>query len=493
MSTDDRRLLRALQRQGLHVTHEGMVYTVRLAATPDAPAADILLPASLPLEAKAVRQLADLAAVRHPHGGRVCRVCATPDFHPGDAGVAIGSVLETEGVVLPAAVGVDINCGMRLHAVDLPLDRFLADKARFVALLCGDYLLGTRDVALSVRAMGALFGHGLPAWIDEVRRRPLGRLRGADWDQVRAETTDTPLVDDHGAAFSRVFAQGALAGDVGWAPPGLVPDSGGDVRDPGLATVGRGNHFVEVQVVDAILDRRRAWDWGLREGQLAVMVHSGSRDVGRAIGGRWADRARRAWPAGVKHPASGLFPLVDGPEGLLRAYLSAEATAANYGFANRALLAELFRLRLREVYGDVAAPLVCDLPHNLTLPAGDGRWIARKGACPAEAGRPVVIPGSMGAPSFVGVGHGNDRWLSSASHGAGRATSRGAMGRAVKDAAHERALGLDGVECVTLREERRVEEAPAAYKPIGPVVDAQVAAGVLGVVARLRPLLTFKA
>jgi tRNA-splicing ligase RtcB len=67
------------------------------------------------------------------------------------------------------------------------------------------------------------------------------------------------------------------------------------------------------------------------------------------------------------------------------------------------------------------------------------------------------------------------------------------MGRAVKDAAHERALGLDGVECVTLREERRVEEAPAAYKPIGPVVDAQVAAGVLGVVARLRPLLTFKA
>ncbi len=208
---------------------------------------------------------------------------------------------------------------------------------------------------------------------------------------------------------------------------------------------------------------------------------------------RWADRARRAWPAGTKHPASGLFPLVDGPEGLLREYLRAEATAAHYGFANRALLAELCRLRLREVYGAVAAPLVCDLPHNLTLPAGDGRWVARKGACPAEAGRPVMVPGSMGAPSFVGVGLGNDRWLQSASHGAGRAASRGAMGRVVRDAAHLRALGLEGVECVTLRDERRVEEAPAAYKPIGPVVDAQVAAGVLGLVARLRPLSTFKA
>lgn len=73
-------------------------------------AAEILLPTTLPLEAKAARQLADLAAVHHPHGGRVCRACATPDFHPGDSGVAIGSVLETEGLVLPAAVGVDINC-----------------------------------------------------------------------------------------------------------------------------------------------------------------------------------------------------------------------------------------------------------------------------------------------------------------------------------------------------------------------------------------------
>jgi tRNA-splicing ligase RtcB len=493
MSTDDRRLLRALARAGLHVTHEGAVYTVRLSAAPDAPAADILLPASLPLEAKAVRQLADLAAVHHPHGGRVCRVCATPDFHPGDSGVAIGSVLETEGVVLPAAVGVDINCGMRLHAVDLTLDRFLADKERFVALAKGDYLLGTRDVAMSAPAMAALFAHGLPSWIDEVQRRPLGRLRAADWGQVARETSDTPLVDAEGRAFSRVFASGALAGDVSWAPHGLVPEAGGDVRDPGLATVGRGNHFVELQVVDELLNRREAWALGLKQGQLAFMVHSGSRDVGRAIGGRWADLARKAWPAGVKHPASGLFPLVDGAERLLSAYLTAEATAANYGFANRALLAELCRLRLREVFGDVSAPLVCDLPHNLTLPAGDGRWVARKGACPAEAGRPVVIPGSMGAPSFVAVGLGNDRWLSSASHGAGRASSRGAMGRAVRDDAHLRALGLDGVECITLREERRVEEAPAAYKPIGPVVDAQVDAGVLKVVARLRPLLTFKA
>jgi tRNA-splicing ligase RtcB len=119
--------------------------------------------------------------------------------------------------------------------------------------------------------------------------------------------------------------------------------------------------------------------------------------------------------------------------------------------------------------------------------------VARKGACPAGADQPVIIPGSMGASSFLCVGLGNERFLRSASHGAGRATARGGMGRSVRDAAHRSALGLDGVECVTLREERRVEEAPAAYKPIGPVIDAQVEAGMIGLVARMRPVLTFKA
>lgn len=468
----DVRLFRALARQGLTVRRDGPVYSVRLSETPDAPPAEILLPAELPLEADAVRQLACLAAVRHPDGGRPARVFATPDFHPGDSGIAIGSVMASRDVLVPQAVGTDINCGMRLHTVGLSVDRFLERKDALVALLRGDFLLGTRDTAVDGDAMRAMFTAGLPAFVDAVRRRPRGNLARMDLDGITRE-------------LDRVHDRGTMAGATTWAPETLAC-ADGIVRDDGLATIGRGNHFVEVQVVDEIVDRRLAWAWGLVRGQVAFMVHSGSRKVGKVVGTRWADRAREAWPAGVRHPPSGIFPLswTSQPE-LCRSYLEAEATAANYGFVNRQLLADLVRLRLREVWGDIDAPLVADIPHNLTF-CEDGHHVSRKGACPAHDGQVVLIPGSMGTASYVAVGLGNDRFLSSASHGAGRAVRR-------QDMARKGDLGLDGVDCQTLRDERRVQEAPAAYKPIGPVIDAQVAAGTIGVVARMKPLLTFKA
>lgn len=97
--------------------------------------------------------------------------------------------------------------------------------------------------------------------------------------------------------------------------------------------------------------------------------------------------------------------------------MSAEATAANYGFVNRMLLAELLRMRLGEVFGkNIAAPLIYDLPHNITV-REQNDWLIRKGACPAQQGQPVIIPGSMGAPSYLLMELGNKRFLNSASHG----------------------------------------------------------------------------
>jgi tRNA-splicing ligase RtcB len=278
-----------------------------------------------------------------------------------------------------------------------------------------------------------------------------------------------------------------LEGDPAWAPSGLTRE--GVVRDAGLGTIGGGNHFVEVQRVEAVEDRARAWEWGVREGQLAFMIHSGSRDVGKHVGVAWVDKARAAWPAGEPFPESGILPLAE--PALVAEYLRAEATAANYAFLNRLLLAELLRQTLRELFGDVEAPLVYDVPHNLTLPY-EGGWLARKGACPAETNQPVIIPGSMGATSYLMVGRGEPAALQTASHGAGRSRSRFDMARGGADR-REDALGLTGVDCISLRAERRIEEAPAAYKPIGPVVASQVEAGIVGEVARLAPLLTFKA
>ncbi|MBD2595757.1 RtcB family protein [Nostoc spongiaeforme FACHB-130] len=472
------RLLRALARQGLDVNYFNGVYSVRLINSPDAPVAEVLLPEGFPIEAKALKQLANLANVRHPNGGCVCRACATPDFHPGDAGIAIGSVVETVGQVIPAAVGSDINCGMRLHVADLTIDKFLAQRDSFVERMKGDYFFGTRDVTMTAHTMKALFQYGVLGWLDAMFDQPTGSFVKSDLEQISQESES-------------IFLSGAMEGDWKLAPEELIPDTG-LVRDGGLATIGSGNHFVEVQQVKKIENRSLAYAWGIREGQLAFMIHSGSRNVGKYIGGMWRDRTKATWPKGLKYPESQIFPLsVHSHPELVASYLQAEATAANYGFINRLLLAELLRLRLREVYGDVEAPLVYDLPHNITLAEGQG-WVTRKGACPAHSGQPVIIPGSMGADSYLMVGKGNAAFCNSASHGAGRIRSRFDLSRQGASQT-ESELGLTGVDCITLRAERRIEEAPAAYKPIQSVIDVQVEAQMVDVVARLSPVLTFKA
>ena len=379
-------------------------------------------------------------------------------------------------MVIPAAVGSDINCGMRLHVADLSLEKFISKRDRFVELMKGDYFLGTRDVSMSAATAREMFQHGIIGWLSETTNNPMGSVVRSNFEQLWQECDN-------------VYLSGSLEGNIGYAPPELVPQSG-IVRDGELATIGGGNHFVEIQVVERIEDKSTAYAWGIKEGQLAFMIHSGSRSVGKYIGGMWRDKAWKAWQIGTAYPNSRLFPLST-ENNFITDYLEAEATAANYGFVNRLLLAELLRLRLRQVYGDIAAPLVYDLPHNITLPEGD-RWIVRKGACSAYPQQPVIIPGSMGSPSYLLKGLGNSKFLASASHGAGRAKSRFSMSRqgACRD---EASLGLTGVDCITLREERRIEEAPAAYKPIQPVIEAQVRAGMVKVVARLQPVLTFKA
>ncbi|WP_392477914.1 RtcB family protein [Nostoc sp. C110] len=479
-----KRLLRALERQGLDVTYDNHTYSVRLVNSPDAPVAEVLLPEGFPVEAKALKQLANLASVRHPSGGCVCRACATPDFHPGDAGVAIGSIVETVGQVIPGAVGSDINCGMRLHVADLTIDEFMAKRDQFVEKMKGDYFFGTRDVTMTAEAMRSLFQYGIPGWLDAMLDRPTGSVVKSDLQQLLQEGDGSA-----NARGERIFLGGSMDGDWKLAPEELVPNAG-MVRDGGLATIGGGNHFVEVQRVDKVENRPLAHAWGVREGQLAFMIHSGSRNVGKYIGGMWRDKAKATWQKGLKYPDSQIFPLSthSHPE-LVASYLQAEATAANYAFINRLLLAELLRLRLREVY--VEAPLIYDLPHNITLPEGQG-WVTRKGACPAHRGQPVIIPGSMGAYSYLMVGKGNPAFCNSASHGAGRIRSRFDLNRRGASQ-NEAELGLTGIDCITLREERRIEEAPAAYKPIQSVIDVQVEAEMVDVVARLSPVLTFKA
>lgn len=467
-----KRLASALARDNIGVSRRAGAYRfTRL--DDDAITAEVLLPDGFPIERKAIRQLLHFAGARHPDGGHVHQALATPDFHPGDP-VPVGSVVATSpDMVIPQAIGTDINCGMRLHVADLDLDRFEAGRDAFVDKVKGDLLLGTRDLPIRTRTMRALLTDGLLGWLESSSPDPLGALVASDFRQIEDE-------------LERVFRLGSETGDARWAPEALLPSDRDVFRDSYLATVGGGNHFVEVQVVEEVLDGAAAWAWGVRPGQLAVMVHTGSRGVGRHVGRTWIEHARDRWPITHKRPDSGILPLHGAAA---RSYIEAMQTAANYGAVNRMLIAELVRLRLREVFGDVAAPLVYDAPHNQVFEE-DGLLVHRKGATPAHAGDPVLIPGSMGHASYLLKGKGSSRFLSSASHGAGRLLSRHEMFRKNRDGED---LGLSDVCCITLKEERRIQEAPAAYKPIQPIIDIQVQHGIASPVARMRPLLTFKA
>ncbi len=465
MSTSISRLKKAFLRQGVVVNYDGGVYSLH-AAHGDA---RVLLPATFALEDKAVRQLLDFAAVSHPHSAaHVCKACATPDFHPGSLAPVGAVVATTADMVIPQAIGTDINCGIRLLSTGVSQAQAQAQLPALERYLTRLFLEGGRDVPVSGQAFRALFDESPQAFLDTVPK--VGLWAHSSIDRLQAER-------------SACIGLSEFVSDARWAPDALL-HARETIRDPSLGSIGSGNHFVELQFVEAVYDRQAAYRLGLKVGDLAVMIHSGSRDVGFFVGRRWMDKARMAWPAGAKHPKSGLYALT-GP--LADDYLQAMGVAARYAWLNRVVLGEMVRQTLREVLHCDDSRVLVDVPHNVVLQE-DGLNLHRKGATPARAHDLALIPGSMGDFSYLVEGLGHPDWLSSCSHGAGRSVRRQAM-RASKPATDSEVSW----RCLTLREERKIEEAPQAYKPVGPVITAQEEQGMIRSIARFKPWLTVKA
>ena len=275
-----------------------------------------------------------------------------------------------------------------------------------------------------------------------------------------------------------------------------------------VGSLGSGNHFLEVQVVEEIFDERTAAAFGLSSSQVCVMIHCGSRGLGHQI---CSDHVRSMIGAmsryGISVPDRQLACApVDSPEG--RAYLGAMAAAANYGRANRQALTEAVRRVFRVAIGTDGLALCYDVSHNLAKLEHheiDGvrrlLCVHRKGATLAlppghpdlpeelrEHGQPVLVPGSMGTASYVLSGVDSGGAFSSACHGAGRAMSRHAAARAVRGDALRRELE-DADIAVRARSDRGLaEEAPLAYKDVDEVVTTCERAGLARRVARLRPI-----
>ena len=457
-----------------------------------------------------VEQVARAAPGSFDETPAIRQVAVTPDFHKA-RGIPVGTVLATQGFIVPQAIGNDINCGMRLHLTSLQADQVAGRLDELETVFRHLYFEGGRDILMSRGQREGLLKNGLTGLLDAT---PRTRTEGL-WSLFHEL--------EIGRDLDRVEQRGSLqAGSVFGLDDFMGPRDRLS-RDSQIGSIGGGNHFVEIQRIEKVFDGGVAHAWGLKPGLVTVMVHTGSVSVGHLCGGHYTDMVRRLHPAALKHPGNGIFILPRGGAHREQAGLFWDAlhNAANFAFANRMFLALMALAGLRKVIGDVDFPLLYDAPHNLLWKEemdGDEVILHRKGACPARGfqemagtpfayyGEPVLVPGSMGASSYILAGQGHSGSLYSASHGAGRSLSRG---DALKGHDEEFRKFMESFRVVTPVDLRRPDirlrhdivsrkledikqEAPYAYKGIGPIIETLTEAGIARPVAEVRPLMTIK-
>ena len=441
-------------------------------------AIDSLLPAMV--EDRSLEQVINVATLP----GIVEASYAMPDIHWG-YGFPIGGVAATDiaagGVVSPGGVGFDISCGVRLLLSDF-------DRAAVVARV---------DVLMDALARRIPRGLG-PGGIWELEREEL--------EHVLRDGARYAVACGHGLDDDLEHCEdgGALRG----AAPQEVSTRAFGRGAHQVGSLGAGNHFLEVQVVDEIANSEVAEAFGLVTGRVCVMIHSGSRGLGHQIcqdhvAAMLHGMAR--YGIDVPDPQLACAP-VDSDEG--RSYLGAMAAAANYGRVNRQMLTEAARDAFADAFGTRELRLLYDVSHNLAKLERhdvDGHptdlCVHRKGATRAlppghrdlpdvlrDSGQPVLVPGSMGTASWVLVGCPDGGAFNSTCHGAGRTMSRHAARRKVRGEDLRRQLEASCVHVRAGSWRGLAEEAPFSYKDVDLVVKTCELAGLARRVARLVPI-----
>lgn len=362
----------------------------------------------------ATRPDADVRAAleRLRHADDVVAIAVMPDVHLASE-VCVGVALATTSRLLPAAVGSDIGCGMTAIAFDVEAERAVEEAPRILAALSA----------------------AVPVIRHSARHRPT----------LPDDLATAPLACDH---LERAKQREATLQ---------------------LGTLGRGNHFVELQADE--------------QGGLWAMIHSGSRGIGQDIR-NWHEAQASPDELGLRGFAA------DSDAG--RAYLADVAWALRYADENRRrILAEVERILadLLDARAQDDTRVACQ--HNFVCRECHGErelWVHRKGAISAHAGEPGIIPGSMGSASFIVEGRGEPRSLCSSSHGAGRALRRGEAQRTISIKQLRREMR--GVYFDERIADRLRDEAPGAYKDIGAVMRAQ--RELTRITVKLRPVLAFK-
>lgn len=439
------------------------------------------------VEWSALKQVRNVAGLP----GIVRAAIALPDIHPG-YGFPIGGVGAFDaqtGVVVVGGVGFDINCGVRLLAT--PFQR--------VEIESGLERLGT-----------ALF-HAVPAGLGAEGNL---RLTVADLNELLRLGSEYLVARGFGSASDLEFTE--EAGRMPMADPTAVSERAKHRQFRQVGTLGSGNHYLELQVVEAVLDSEAAETYGLFPDQIVVSIHTGSRALGHQIGQDYLkEMSQAAAKVGFDISERELVCApIDSEEG--QRYLSAVACGANCAFANRHMIAHLVRGAMQAVMGinpsDV--PTVYDIGHNnakFETHSIDGierqLLVHRKGATRAfgpgrdesppayrSVGHPILVGGTMGTASYVlrGTAAGMAKTFGSGIHGAGRALSRKKAAKKYWGETVKSDLNSQGIHLWTHSMRGVAEEAPGAYKDIEQVVQASSASGITEPVARLRPLAVIK-
>jgi tRNA-splicing ligase RtcB len=438
---------------------------------------------------RTVKQLTNTATLP----GIVKYAMALPDFHQG-YGFPIGGVAAmktTSGVISPGGVGYDINCGVRLlgtHLEQEEISPHLEELTTALYRACPSGVGGKGRMRVSERELDELV------------------TQGGKWalKQGLAQQGDVDHTEE----------RGCMAG----ADPSKLSARAKKRGRPQVGSLGSGNHFLEIDVVEEVYDPEVAEVFGLWENQAAVQIHCGSRGFGHQVCTDYVKEFQSAVKKyNIQLPDRQLVCApVDSPEG--RAYYGAMACAVNYAFVNRQVLAmgvrEAFEQVLAGKVKDLDLYQVYDVAHNIAKfeeHQVDGRQmrlcVHRKGATRAfgpgyeglpadyrDVGQPVLVPGSMGTASYVLVGTQKALNLTfgSTCHGAGRVMSRTQARKKVHGTELKKELGGQGIVVRAGSNRGLAEEAPLAYKDVSRVVEVVHGLGIAHKVARLRPLAVIK-
>ncbi|MBF0329068.1 MAG: RtcB family protein [Nitrospirae bacterium] len=437
------------------------------------------------LEPQAIEQVANVATLP----GIVGSALAMPDIHTG-YGFTIGGVAAfdmQEGIISPGGVGYDINCGVRLMRSNL-------DK---------------KQIQPHIKELVNALYNEIPTGVGSKGKIRLGSddekslvVKGARWavEHGMGEVSDLANIESHGCMEG--------------ADPSVISKKTFERGRSQQGTLGSGNHFLELQYVDAIYDDKAANALGLFEGQVTVMIHTGSRGFGHQVCAESLDimtKAAKKYGITLHDKELACAPF-NSPEA--QDYLGAMKAAANYAWANRQCLMHWTRETFLSFLGispsNLGMSLVYDVAHNIakieehTINGKKRKLIVhRKGSTRAfppghpelpeayrDVGQPVLIPGDMGRASFVLLGE-EEAMLStfgSTCHGAGRVLSRNQAIKQAKGRKIWREMEDRGVVVMAAGRETLAEEMPEAYKDISNVVQVVCGAGLSRKVARLKPL-----